>query len=75
MARMSTRKQDSITGTDRDVGFITQQDNLFSWRTLLDNVALALEIAGAGAAERKRSPRFALAAEISGRTRGSVVRL
>jgi NitT/TauT family transport system ATP-binding protein len=43
-----------IVGTDRQVGFITQQDNLFPWRTLIDNVALALELAGAGRAERER---------------------
>jgi NitT/TauT family transport system ATP-binding protein len=43
-----------IAGTDREVGFITQQDNLFPWRTLIDNVALALELAGVGAAERRR---------------------
>jgi NitT/TauT family transport system ATP-binding protein len=43
-----------ISGTDRDVGFITQQDNLFPWRTLADNVALALEISGMPAAERRR---------------------
>jgi NitT/TauT family transport system ATP-binding protein len=43
-----------IAGTDRAVGFITQQDNLFPWRTLVDNVALALELAGVGAAERRR---------------------
>jgi NitT/TauT family transport system ATP-binding protein len=43
-----------IAGTDRAVGFITQQDNLFPWRTLIDNVALALELDGVGAAERRR---------------------
>jgi len=43
-----------ILGTDRQVGFITQQDNLFPWRTLIDNVALALELAGIGTAERQR---------------------
>ncbi len=43
-----------IAGTDREVGFVTQQDNLFPWRTLIDNVALALELAGAGPAERHR---------------------
>jgi NitT/TauT family transport system ATP-binding protein len=43
-----------IVGTDREVGFITQQDNLFPWRTLIDNVALALELAGAGRHERHR---------------------
>jgi NitT/TauT family transport system ATP-binding protein len=43
-----------IAGTDREVGFITQQDNLFPWRTLVDNVALSLELAGVPAAERRR---------------------
>jgi NitT/TauT family transport system ATP-binding protein len=43
-----------IIGTDPQVGFITQQDNLFPWRTLIDNVALALEIQGVGPAERRR---------------------
>ena len=43
-----------ISGTDREVGFVTQQDNLFPWRTLIENVALALELAGVGAAERRR---------------------
>jgi NitT/TauT family transport system ATP-binding protein len=43
-----------IAGTDRQVGFITQQDNLFPWRTLIDNVALALELAGVGAGGRRR---------------------
>jgi NitT/TauT family transport system ATP-binding protein len=43
-----------IGGTDREVGFITQQDNLFPWRTLIENVALSLELAGVSAAERRR---------------------
>jgi NitT/TauT family transport system ATP-binding protein len=42
-----------IGGTDRDVGFITQQDNLFPWRTLIENVALSLELAGISGAERR----------------------
>lgn len=43
-----------VEGTDRAVGFITQQDNLFPWRTLIDNVALPLELAGVPAGERRR---------------------
>ena len=43
-----------LAGTDRRVGFITQQDNLFPWRTLVDNVALSLELAGVPAAARRR---------------------
>lgn len=43
-----------ILGTNRDVGFVTQQDNLFPWRTLIDNVSFPLELAGAPRAERSR---------------------
>jgi NitT/TauT family transport system ATP-binding protein len=43
-----------VTGTNRDVGFITQQDNLFAWRTVIDNVALPLELAGVPAASRRK---------------------
>ena len=43
-----------VTGTNREVGFITQQDNLFAWRTVIDNVALPLELAGVPAAARRR---------------------
>jgi NitT/TauT family transport system ATP-binding protein len=41
-----------ITGVDRRVGYITQSDNLYPWRTLRDNVAFPLELAGMGRAER-----------------------
>jgi NitT/TauT family transport system ATP-binding protein len=42
-----------ITGVDRRVGYITQQDNLFPWRTLRENVAFPLELAGVAAKERR----------------------
>jgi sulfonate transport system ATP-binding protein len=35
-----------ITRVNTDVGYITQADNLLSWRTLEDNVGVALEIQG-----------------------------
>lgn len=41
-----------ITGVDRRIGYITQSDNLFPWRTLRDNVAFPLEIGGMSRAER-----------------------
>lgn len=43
-----------ITGVDRRIGYITQSDNLFPWRTLRDNVAFPLEIGGMSPAERYR---------------------
>jgi len=41
-----------IRGVTRDVGYVTQQHNLMPWRTLLDNVAFPLELAGVAKSER-----------------------
>lgn len=41
-----------VQGVTRDVGYVTQQHNLMPWRTLLDNVAFPLEIAGVPKSER-----------------------
>jgi NitT/TauT family transport system ATP-binding protein len=43
-----------ITRVDRRIGYITQSDNLFPWRTLRDNVAFPLEIEGASKQDRYR---------------------
>jgi NitT/TauT family transport system ATP-binding protein len=78
----------AIAGVSRRVGYITQQDNLFPWRTLRDNVLLPLELAGVAAAERRARADHWLARvgldgfgdayphELSGgmRQRGSIVR-
>lgn len=40
------------SGVTRDIGYVTQQANLMPWRTLVDNVAFPLEVAGVGKAER-----------------------
>jgi NitT/TauT family transport system ATP-binding protein len=77
-----------IGGIDRRVGYITQQDNLFPWRTLRDNVAFPLELAGVSAKERRAEAdrwiaRVGLAGfenayphELSGgmRQRGNIIR-
>jgi len=42
-----------IAGVNRAIGYITQQDNLFPWRTLRDNVAFPLELAGVPRKERR----------------------
>lgn len=39
------------------VGYVTQDDTLLPWRSLLDNVAYALELAGMGRTERYRQAR------------------
>jgi sulfonate transport system ATP-binding protein len=41
-----------LSGVNRHIGYITQQDNLMPWRTLRDNVAFPLEIAGVSKSER-----------------------
>ena len=45
-----------ITRVDRRIGYITQSDNLFPWRTLRDNVAFPLEIEGASKQDRYVAP-------------------
>ena len=41
-----------ITDVNTDVGYMTQKDNLLPWRTIRDNVAFPLEIAGVARDER-----------------------
>jgi NitT/TauT family transport system ATP-binding protein len=78
----------AIVGVNRRVGYITQQDNLFPWRTLRENVALPLELAGVSPKERRQKADHWLARtglqgfgdayphELSGgmRQRGNIVR-
>src|SRR5262249_30727500 len=40
-----------LTGLNQDAGYLFQADALFPWKTALDNVAIALEIAGTRRAE------------------------
>lgn len=46
-------KGSPVLGVNTDVGYITQDDNLLPWRTLLENVEVALEFRGVGAVERR----------------------
>jgi NitT/TauT family transport system ATP-binding protein len=43
-----------VDGVNRNVGYMTQRDNLLPWRSVEANVGLALQIARAPAAERQR---------------------
>jgi NitT/TauT family transport system ATP-binding protein len=40
-----------LNGLNRDAGYLFQADALFPWKTALDNIAIALEIAGTRRAE------------------------
>jgi len=41
-----------VSRINTDVGYITQDDNLLPWRTVIDNIALALEFRGVDKATR-----------------------
>ena len=43
----------AVTGVNTRVGYVTQDDNLLPWRTVLKNVELALECKGVSRAERR----------------------
>ncbi|MGF7160888.1 NitT/TauT family transport system ATP-binding protein [Rhodoligotrophos appendicifer] len=46
-----------VTSPNTNVGYMTQKDNLLPWRTVLDNVAMPLELAGLPAKKRRDAAR------------------
>jgi NitT/TauT family transport system ATP-binding protein len=46
-----------VRGSHRDIGMVFQEESTFPWRTVLDNVAFGLEVAGMGRAERHEKAR------------------
>jgi ABC-type nitrate/sulfonate/bicarbonate transport system ATPase subunit len=50
-----------VVGVDARIGLVFQEPRLLPWRTLLDNVALPLELAGVSRAERQSRALEALA--------------
>jgi NitT/TauT family transport system ATP-binding protein len=45
---------DPINGICTQIGYVTQKDNLLPWRTLIENVEIALEIRGVEKTERRK---------------------
>lgn len=43
-----------INGINPEIGYVTQRDNLLPWRTLVQNVQIALEIRGVAKSEGRR---------------------
>lgn len=50
-----------VKGVSPSVGYISQADTLLPWRTVLDNVALAMELRGVGKQERREAARGLMA--------------
>lgn len=46
-----------VSGTMREIGYITQESTLLPWRTVLSNVELGLEFAGVPPQERRATAR------------------
>ena len=46
-----------IDGISTKIGYVTQKDNLLPWRTLVENVEIALEIRGVEANARRNLAR------------------
>jgi NitT/TauT family transport system ATP-binding protein len=44
----------AVRGVNPQVGYVTQADNLYPWRTLRQNVEFPLEVRGVASAERRR---------------------
>lgn len=44
----------STSGINPEIGYVTQRDNLMPWRTLIQNVEVALELRGVEPRERRR---------------------
>src|SRR5437867_5400338 len=42
-----------LTGVNTEIGYVTQADNLYPWRTLRENVEFPLEIRGVARGERR----------------------
>jgi len=43
-----------VGGVNTEIGYVTQADNLYPWRTLRENVEFPLEVRGVARTERRR---------------------
>jgi len=58
---------ESISGTHPAIGMVFQEESTFPWRSVLENVAFPLEIAGMGKAERlARAEKFVAMVGLAG---------
>src|SRR5215831_21177654 len=58
---------ETVAGTHPAIGMVFQEESTFPWRTVLENVAFPLEIAGMGRGERlDRAGKFVAMVGLSG---------
>ena len=50
----------STRGINHEIGYVTQADNLFPWRTVLENVVFGLEMRGIGSRSSRRDTAMQL---------------
>jgi NitT/TauT family transport system ATP-binding protein len=48
------------SGINLEIGYVTQSDNLFPWRTVLENVKFGLDLRGIGAPKERREKALSL---------------
>lgn len=54
-AAKSVWRENPVQGILPSVGYISQADTLLPWRTVLDNVALAMELRGVPKSQRQET--------------------
>jgi NitT/TauT family transport system ATP-binding protein len=54
-------KGQTTRGINTEIGYVTQEDNLFPWRTLRGNVEYGMEVRGFPASERRETARRLIA--------------
>jgi len=63
-AGTQTFRGEPISGINTEIGYITQSDNLFPWRTVLENVTFGLEVRGIGSRREREERAMGLLARV-----------
>lgn len=53
-----------VDGINKDIGYVTQSDNIFPWRTVIENVMFGLQMRGIGSKAEQRDRAADLLAQV-----------